>query len=745
MENILSGLDDNLSISFNFGMEEFALTDLMTGLLPNIDSQNSLVDLQQFVNQVANTELLDIGNNILGTLVDSVVTEITVETSIIDNLEDIIANIQQTSIFDFITGFNTVSTFDLEADITNEDSFYNLPYPNDLRLNPDGSPDLSGFPIADNNIFAQSLKSIADDGSGFPTNSAAYFQFNRPVAQQDFNQVIAADTDSPILLINIDPDSPNQGDLLPTVASTFRPDLNYVPSSLLSVAPAPGIILEPNNTYAYVVKRSLNNANGRPLGVSPTLEKLINGDTPGGELGEEAQEIYQPLWGILDEIEVDPSNVAAATVFTTGDVVSEFAQLSDEVLERYDVTIENLQLDPEDGASNSGFYELQGTVQMPQFQKGTPPFNTEGLFEFAPDGSLIEQGTEEVPVVITIPKTPMPYGGYPVVTYYHGSNGLSTQVVDRGPITEPDGEPTPGLGPAFVVAEKGFAAVSSALPLNPERFDDDRPDSYLNPLNLAAYRDTFRQTVIEQRLLIEALEDLKIPSEVVGSDGDLLLPAGETHFQFQSSSVMALGQSYGAQVANIISAIEPKIGAVVPTGSPSFYPLLISEDDLSPLAGLALGTLQELNPLYPALNLLGTAWEVVDPIVYMPYLATRPLPGHPTRSIYQPVGKEDTEVSEAVFNANALASGVQQAGSILWSEMQESLALSGLDGIVSYPVSNNVLSSDGTPYTGLVVQYEGDGITDPHSIFAQLDEVKEQYSSFFESFQETGVAVVPAS
>ncbi|MEO0936432.1 MAG: hypothetical protein AAFY21_22765, partial [Cyanobacteria bacterium J06641_2] len=203
---------------------------------------------------------------------------------------------------------------------------------------------------------------------------------------------------------------------------------------------------------------------------------------------------------------------------TTSPVVSEFARLSDEILERYDVKIENLKLDPEDGTSNPRFYELQGTVRMPQFQKGTPPFFTEGLFEFATDGSLIEQRTEEVPVVITIPKKPMPSGGYPLVTYYHGSNGLSTEVVDRGPRTEPGGQPIPGLGPAYVVAEKGFAAVGSALPLNQERFPDFLPDSYLNPFNLAAYRDTFRQSVIEQRLLIEAIEDLKIPREVIGTD-----------------------------------------------------------------------------------------------------------------------------------------------------------------------------------------------------------------------------------
>ncbi|MEO1374763.1 MAG: hypothetical protein AAFW70_10665 [Cyanobacteria bacterium J06635_10] len=754
MENISLDLD-NILPSLNFDTEESALIDAIERILPNVNNPNSLLgnlfntyqdDIEQFLDLVPTTDSLDIGNDVLGTFVNSIIPEVTNEVSFLDNLLDITGVSSQNSIFDFITSrSNTVSTFDLEADLTNENSFYNLPYPNDLRLNADGSPDLRGFPIPDNNIFARSIKSIASDRSGFPTNSAGYFRFNSPVAQQDVDRVIAADTDSPILLIDIDPDSPNRGELLPTVASTFRPDLSYVPSSLLSVAPAPGIILNPNRTYAYVVKRSLNNANGSSLGVSPTLEKLINGDTLEGELGTEAQELYQPLWETLNNIEVNLDEVAAATVFTTGDVVSELAQLSDNILERYDVTIENLQLDPEDGASNPGFYELQGTVQMPQFQTGTPPFNTEGLFEFAPDGSLIEQRTEEIPVVITIPKTPMPDGGYPLVAYYHGSSGLSTQVVDRGPITEPGGEPTPALGPAFVVAEKGFAAVSSALVLNEERFPDNFANTYTNPLNLAAFRDTFRQTIIEQRLLLEALEDLKIPSEVIGSDGDVLLPTGETHFRFQSSPVMALGQSYGAQVANIISAVEPKIGAVVPTGSPSFFALqIIENDDLADLARLLSGTLQPLNPLYPALNLIGTAWEAVDPIVYMPRIAKRPLPGHPVRSIYQPVGQGDTIVSEAIFNANALASGVQQAGNILWPEMQESLVLSELDGIITYPVSNNLLSSNGTPYTGVVVQYEGDGITDPHNIFAQLDEVKEQYSSFFESFQETGVAVVPA-
>ncbi len=97
-----------------------------------------------------------------------------------------------------------------------------------------------------------------------------------------------------------------------------------------------------------------------------------------------------------------------------------------------------------------------------------------------------------------------------------------------------------------------------------------------------------------------------------------------------------------------------------------------------------------------------------------------------------------------IYDAVALAYGHQQAGEEVWPAMQEALALSNLDGIVSYPVAGNLTSAGGDSYTGVVVQYEGDGIRDPHVIFVQLDEVKYQYGCFLESFLERGVATVPA-
>jgi hypothetical protein len=64
----------------------------------------------------------------------------------------------------------------------------------------------------------------------------------------------------------------------------------------------------------------------------------------------------------------------------------------------------------------------------------------------------------------------------------------------------------------------------------------------------------------------------------------------------------------------------------------------------------------------------------------------------------------------------------------------------------AYPVLDNLTSEGGAPYTGVVVQYAGDGLNDPHDIFQQLDAVKYQYACFLETADRsaTGKAIVAA-
>jgi hypothetical protein len=76
--------------------------------------------------------------------------------------------------------------------------------------------------------------------------------------------------------------------------------------------------------------------------------------------------------------------------------------------------------------------------------------------------------------------------------------------------------------------------------------------------------------------------------------------------------------------------------------------------------------------------------------------------------------------------------------------MQPALALSGLDGILPFPVTQNRTSANQTPYTGVVEQFLGDGIELPHSIYRQLPAVKYQYRCFVDGWLKSGVATVSA-
>jgi hypothetical protein len=641
----------------------------------------------------------------------------------------------------------TRALFDLGADLGDAAHFYDFPYPSDLRLSAEGTPDLRGFPDPDQVPIVEGLRVIAEQRPGFPVMPVAYFRFTAPPAPQDIQNVVAPEDSAPAMLVDVDPGSPERGRRYPVVLATPNPD-DYVAENVLIVAPRPGFALAPGRKYAFVVRRGLKDAAGKLLEQPAALGDLLAGRAAAGAKGEAAKALYAPLAETLKTLGVDAADVAAATVFTTGDVVDALGKLSDAVLKKYSLKITDLALDPDDGKDHERFCELHGKVVYPQFQKGKPPFETDGLFEMGPDGLPVEQRTEVAPIAISIPKTAMPAGGYPLAMYFHGSGGLSTQVIDRGRVTVMGGEPEKGKGPAHVLGAFGIAMAGSALPLNPERLPGASETEYLNLDNLAAFRDTFRQGVIEERLFMAALKDLVIDPAVLAGCTGPSLPANETGYRFAPEKLVAMGQSMGGMYTNMIGATEPRIRAVVPTGAGGFwsYFMLVTSliPNLSGAVGLVLGTHEKLTFAHPALHLLETAWEPAEPLAYMPRLGKRPLEGHPVRPIYEPVGKDDSYFPTPLYDAVALAYGHREAGEAVWPTMQEALALDGLSGMLPYPVQDDVKSVDGTAYTGVVVQYAGDGIYDPHSIFSQLDDVKYQYGCFLSVFLEKGVARVPA-
>jgi hypothetical protein len=632
--------------------------------------------------------------------------------------------------------------FDLDSTAMD---FFGFPFPSDLRLEADGTPDMSGFPSRSTSIVSDLLE-LADTRPRWPTIPVAFFRFTAPLAERREEDVLAPDARSPFLLVDVDPASPSRGELVPTIARTLPSD-RFAGEALLAVAAVPGWVLHPDRLYAFVVRRDAMGQDGGPIETEPVLQALLSGEAPTAGWGADALALYAPLRETLGTLGIAPEEVASATVFTTGDVVADLRALVDGVRERDSVRIEGLALDRADGDDHPRYCELLGSVAMPQFQAGTPDFDTEGHFVTGADGLPVEQRREEVPVVVTIPRGEMPAAGFPVYLYIHGSGGVASQVVDRGPYGR-DGVAARGEGPAHVVAEHGIAAIGAAMPLSPDRLPGASEIAYINFANLDAFPFTFHQGVIEQALLLDALASLRIDPATLGTCTGVTLPRGSTEIRFDFDHLLAGGQSMGAMYVNMLGAVDPRPTALVPTGAGGFWSYMILETELLPNTRALLGSVLRVVPdnlthLHPGMHLLQLAWESADPMVFMPRISRRPLTGIAARPIYEVVGQGDSYFPTVLFDAIALAYGHRQAGEEVWPTMQPRLRWGGLGGLETFPISGNLESESGARYTGAVIQSAGDGFSDGHNVFMQVPEVRQQWSCFLAS-AVAGEAIIAA-
>jgi hypothetical protein len=302
-----------------------------------------------------------------------------------------------------------------------------------------------------------------------------------------------------------------------------------------------------------------------------------------------------------------------------------------------------------------------------------------------------------------------------------------------------------------VLARHGIAGAGSAHPVNPERIPGASSLAYLNFSNLAVFPFTFRQGIAEQAHYLDALLDLEIAPSALGDCVGPTLPAGVTAHRFDPEALVAMGQSMGGMYTNLIGATDPRLRAVVPTGAGGHWTRFVLETTLlgdgaaAAALRLVVGSDEVTSFLHPALHVGQLAWEPAEPLVYVPRLARRPLPGHPVRPIYQPVGLGDSYFPASTFDSFALAYGTWRVGDLIWPSMDEALALDGRASLPpAWPIRDNARSEDGTPVTAVVVQSAGDGFSDPHAIFTQLADIRHQYGCFFASFLSTGTAAVVA-
>ncbi|MEO8551749.1 MAG: hypothetical protein ABI678_17350 [Kofleriaceae bacterium] len=283
--------------------------------------------------------------------------------------------------------------FDLHSDLATGATYWDLPYPSDLRLAADGTVDLTGFPNRRNLPVVNDLLAGAKRRAGFPVMPIAYVKFTDAAPDHALAEITP---DARIL--DIDDASPERGHTFPVVAQTLVQD-DYTGKNLVALAPYPGIVLRASTRYAFVIDKAF--APGTE--VPEQYAALAAGTSDDAA----ATALYKPLWPLLDH------EALVATVFTTGDEVAVLQARSEAVRTAHHLTIDNLHVDPTDGAAHTGYCELVATVTFPQFQTGTQPFDHDGLFELDAAGAPIQHGEMTVPLTLTIPDGPMPANGWP--------------------------------------------------------------------------------------------------------------------------------------------------------------------------------------------------------------------------------------------------------------------------------------------------------------------------------------------
>jgi len=636
----------------------------------------------------------------------------------------------------------------IAIDFTGKGGFFGAPFPSDARLGPSGTADLSAFPNPSNNGIAAQMIDLAGDVRGFGTTTAIYFRTDAPLpAGELLGPAESLTTDAPVFLISVSPSAPDYLRRHPVSAHFLEDGGPYGAPNLLALLPVQGVPLRPSTTYAAVVRTSLLDRDGAPLGVSPAVTKLRLGLVPNG-LTDKALAAYTDALAALDEAGISLPEIAALTVFTTAAPTDDYARVAEAM------RVMPLPAPSAPFVRNEVFDEYcvyETTILMPVYQAGDPPYTSAGgNWVFDAQGRPEIQRLEEANFVVTIPRRPMPPEGYPIVLFSRTGAGGERPLVDRGVRAEPGGPAiAAGTGPALTFARAGFAGASADGPHGGLRNVTGGDEQFLvfNVGNPVALRDNIRQSAAELGLLTHVLRFIDV--DVADCPG-ATTPDGKA--RFDENTIALMGHSMGASIVPLTAAFEPRVRALLLSGAgASFLANIVHKQ--KPLATRPLaeslvgvsGTGYALTEVDPLLNLLQWAGEPAD---VQPYASRilRDLWGAP-RHVLMMQGIVDHYILPPIANPMSLSLGLDLAGPPLdashpelsvYTPLSALLPLSGRAEI-PLPASGN---ADGS--TAVVVQHPEDGVEDGHEVVFQTEPPKHQMRCFLESFA-VGTPRVPAA
>jgi len=625
-------------------------------------------------------------------------------------------------------------------------SFFNLPWPSELRRQADGFLDLKGFP----NPYDWELVDFAAQGVsrgyGFGLAETIYFRFSGPLAADKLPQGAAAlAAGSPLFIIDVDPQSPERGKRFPLIAKFYAesPRLIRNADNLLAFAPLTGFMFRPNTLYAAGVTTAVPAVDGAPPPAG-ILVDIAAGKTPPFALGVRAADLYREPLAYLAAQGLAPDKLAALTVFRTGDPTARMLRVYDAVQALPTV---KLAAPLSHTREYPLFHVLSGTLLLPQFQPGRPPFGHArgGVMQMGADGLPTVQRTDRVPVAFSIPKGKMPADGFPILVFIHGTSGGSTQFIDRGVV--PNDKPhstwneqkwTPqGQGPAMVLAHHGIAGVGAAQPMSDDRGFHDKQFFFYNFPHIETLRDNVLQAAGEASMIVKLMKAIEIdPALCPGVE------TGGKPIRFNPKLMFGMGQSLGSLILGPVGAVDEDLKALIPAGNGGSWVVFMSEGnpaDLERYKEKKIGMFESwgLDRFHPVMMLLGTVMEAADPMIFQPHFFREPFPGRAPKNVFVAFGLYDHYFNPRSQNAATVAMGVDQVGPIMDDRVREMLRLAGRKEL-NFPVTGNIVTPAGT-VTAVAMQMREVPPLDGHHVFYQRDDAKFLYGCFLESYIKNGV------
>lgn len=632
-------------------------------------------------------------------------------------------------------------------------TLFDAPFPSDDLVRADGSIALDLFPNPKKvDLITQGLTLLARDARGFSTTAGIFFQLTGPI---DATAIpgLAQSTHAAafVFLTAVDPTSKDYNVRVPVQVAFRRDGGPHGSPNLLSILPLQGRPLLPNTRYAAVVLRSALDAEGKKLGVSLELAKLISGLRPDG-MSEQAFTRYRGALEALDAAGTRSSALAGLAVFTTDDPTAGFARVRQDALSRALPVPEPFTLTD----TFADFCVYASTVKMPVYQAGEPPYaNTGGRWVFDRNGAPQVQQQQTSRLVVSVPRATIPSSGFPVTVFIRVGGGGDRPMIDRGQHATAGGMAlVPGSGPALQFAQAGFAGVMVDGPHGGPRNVTAGDEQLLmfNMFNAGALRDNVRQAALELVLLGHMLPAMTLDATACPG---ARTAAGGTAVTFDVKKLALMGHSMGATIAPLVLAHEPKFAAAILSGSgASWIENVIYKQkplEVRPLAEVLIGYASDSRTLVaedPVLSLVQWAAEPADSQVYARRIIQQPLAPEAPRHVLMFQGLVDHYILPRIANAMSLSLGLDLAGEsfdgVLQTGLPAQTPLAEVLGLVGrkkipLPASGNLPGS----ITGVVVQHPEDQIEDGHEIAYQSPVARREFRCFLESFAR-GTPRVPA-